>query len=589
MFERPVRDVSAPTTLDRALQRCRQQILAVGLFSLFVNLLTLTTVLYMMQLFDRVLTSRSLETLLYLSLIVGLALVFQGVLEGARALVLNRAGAWIDRVVAPEAFVRGLEVRLRGFRFGMESLRDLAQCRDFLGSPAMMSIYDLPWVPVYLAFAFLLHPVIGWISLAGAVVLFSLTALNSWLTGGYLQRAATDAMGVQRRIEAASRNAEVIDSMGMVPAILRRWREQTERVAAERQRAGDLAGILLAVTKFMRAVIQVSCLGVGAYLALHNEMSGGAMMAGSIIMGRALAPVEQMIGTWKQLLMAYQSYRRLQTHLSQPRLRPPGISLPEPEGRLAVEHVSYGFPGSRVAMIRNVAFGLDPGDSLVILGPSAAGKTTLVRLLIGAMEPAAGTVRLDGANVFTWPREDLGRHVGYLPQDVELFEGTVFANIARFDEAEPAEVIAAAQLAGCHEMILKLPNGYETEIGEAGALLSGGQKQLVGLARALFRNPRLVVLDEPNANMDMEGERALMRALEALKARRATVILVTHQFRLVQSVDKVLILRDGAVEMFGPRDDVMKQPVKPAARPGLPTSSVTLVPRPMNRADQGGP
>lgn len=585
----PGTERSAPTILKRALRHCRWQFAGAGLFSLFVNVLTLTTALYMMQIFDRVLTSHSLETLLYLSLIVGLALVFQGVLEASRALVLSRAAAWIEGVVGPESFMRGLEVRLRGYRFGMESLRDIAMCRDFLSGPAMLMLYDLPWVPIYLVFAFLLHPVIGWVSLVGALILFGLAALNDWLTSRYLQRAASEALGLQRRTEAISRNAEVIDSMGMMPAVTRQWERDGSSAATDRQRAMDTAGILLAVSRFLRVAIQAACQGVGAYLALQNEITGGAMVAGSIIMGRALAPMEQMIATWKQLIAARQSYTRLKHHLSQPRLRPAGIPLPDPRGCLAVEQVSYGFPGSRSALIKGMTFRLEPGESLAVLGPSAAGKTTLVRLLIGITEPAIGAVRLDGANVFRWPREDLGRHLGYLPQDVELFEGTVFANIARFNEAEPAEVVAAAQLAGCHDMILRLPNGYETDIGEGGTFLSGGQKQLVALARALFRSPRLVVLDEPNANMDLEGERALMQALRALKARAATVILVTHQLRLVQSVDKMLIMRDGAIEIFGPREEVLRHPVKPVSRPGSGTSSVTLMPHASNLAEQGAP
>ncbi|TWT13898.1 type I secretion system permease/ATPase [Reyranella sp. CPCC 100927] len=567
MSVRPHRDEPTPTILQAALRRCRQQFVGVGLFSLAVNLLTLTTALYMMQLFDRVLASRSLDTLLYLSLVAALAVGFQGALEAARTLVLSRTSAWIEHVVGPEVFERGLEARLRGGRYGMEGLRDLATCRGFLSSPAMMSLYDLPWVPIYLAVAFLFHPIIGWIAAGGVAVLFTLTLLTNRLSGAHLKRANSDAMHLNRHTEAVSRNAEVIDSMGMVPAIKRHWQAQVALMAADQQRAADITGILLAISKFMRVLIQIACLGAGAYLALQNEITGGAMVAASIIMGRALAPVEQVIGTWKQFTAARQGYRRLTLHLGLARLRPAGIPLPEPDGRLAIDRVTYAFAGSRVSMIKGITFTLEPGESLAVLGPSAAGKTTLARLLVGAMEPSVGAVRLDGANVFAWPHEDLGRHLGYLPQDVELFDGTVLANIARFDDAEPAEVIAAAQLAGCHDMILRLPNGYETEIGEGGAMLSGGQRQLVGLARALFRNPRLVVLDEPNANMDTEGEMALMHALENLKARQATVIMITHRPSLVQSVDKVLVMRDGTAESFGPRDEVMKRLIQPVARP----------------------
>jgi ATP-binding cassette subfamily C protein/ATP-binding cassette subfamily C protein EexD len=555
-----------PTVLQSALRRCRRQLTGVGIFSMFVNALTLTTSLYMMQLYDRILASRSYDTLIYLSLIVVVALAFQGIMDAIRTLVLARTGAWLERVVAPEAFDRALEAHLRGARYGMESLRDLATYRSFLGSPAMMSVYDIPWVPLYLGFCFLLHPVIGWIACGGAVALFGLTVLNNWLTAGYLKRANTDAMNINRQIESVSRNAEVIDSMGMAAAVRRRWQERDALIAEDQQKASDLGGALLALGKFMRVMIQVACLGVGALLVLQDELTGGAMVAASIIMGRALAPVEQLIGTWKLLVAARQSYHRLLTHLSRPRLRPEGIPLPIPAGRLSVDRVSYAFPGSRISMIKNVSLELEPGESLAILGPSAAGKTTLARLLIGALEPSVGSVRLDGASIFAWPREDLGRWLGYLPQDVELFDGTVFENIARLEEANPSDVVVAANLAGCHAMILKLSSGYKTEIGEGGALLSGGQRQLVGLARALYGEPKLVVLDEPNANMDSDGEQSLLHALDRLKKSGTTVVMITHRPSLVHAVDKILVMREGAVDAFGSREEVLKKLIKPVPR-----------------------
>ncbi len=561
------------TVLQRALRRSHRHLAGVGLFSLFVNVLTLTTSLYMMQLYDRVLASRSIDTLLYLSLIVALALAFQGLLDAVRTIVMGRASAWVEQVVGPETFERGLEAQLRGARYTMEGLRDLSTYRSFLGSPAMMSAFDIPWVPLYLGLCFIFHPLIGWIALGGSVLLVVVTVLNNTLTARHLKRANADSMSLSRHTDAVSRNAEVIDSMGMMPAVRRRWEERGARMAADQLKASDTTGIMLALSKFVRVAIQVACLGVGAFLALQNEITGGAMVASSIIMGRALQPVEQMIGTWRQLVAARQSYHRLNAHLSQPRLRPPGIALPEPKGRLTVDRVSYAFAGSRVSMIKNVSFSLEPGESLALLGPSAAGKTTLVRLVIGALEPSVGAVRLDGASIFAWPREDLGRHLGYLPQDVELFDGSVLANIARLEDADPNEVIAAAQLAGCHEMILKLPAGYKTEIGEGGAMLSGGQRQLVGLARALFGKPRFVVLDEPNANMDTEGEQSLVRALERLKAARTTVIMITHRPAIVHAVDKVMVLRDGAVDVLGPREEVLKRLIKPVMPPPAPVAA----------------
>jgi len=484
-------------------------------------------------------------------------------LEAVRSQVMQRVGAWVENRVAPEGFVRAFESTLRGRPYRMEALRDLAVCRGFLGSPSALSLYDVPWVPIYIAVIFLLHPVMGMIALGGAVILFGLTLVSELSTSGLLREANTAAMASQRRADSIARNAEVIDSMGMLPSVIGRWRDSVALMAGPQQRAADRAAILVSMTKFFRLAIQIAILGVGAYLVLQQELTAGASIAGSIIMGRALAPVEQLIGGWKQLVQARQSYMRLQAFLELPRLRPPGLPLPDPTGQLAVERVSFAFPGQGVAMIKGVNFTLVPGESLAIIGPSAAGKTTLIRMLIGTLPPSAGTIRLDGADVYQWMREDFGRHVGYLPQGVELFDGTVFRNIARMAEAEPEAVYAAAMLAGCHEMILRLPNGYETEIGDGGIYLSGGQRQLIGLARAMFGRPKLVVLDEPNSNLDGDSEAALTQALERLKAQGTTVVLVSHRPTLVQGVDKVLLLKDGAMEMFGPRAEVLKRLMTP--------------------------
>lgn len=566
-------DAAADTPLRRALSACRKQFIMVGLFSGVVNLLQLTTSIYMMQVFDRVLSTRILDTLLYLSLLAGAAVLVLALLEAVRSQVMQRIGTWLEHRVAPEGFVRAIESSLRGRPYRMEALRDLAVCRGYLSSPGALSLYDVPWVPIYIAVIFLLHPVMGWIALGGAFLLFGLTLTSEFATSKLLREANNAGMASQRRADAISRNAEVIDSMGMLPAVIGRWRDSVAAMAVPQQRAADRASFLLAATKFFRLAVQIAILGVGAYLVLQQELTSGASIAGSIIMGRALAPVEMMIGGWKQLVQARQSFRRLQAFLAQPRLRPPGLPLPEPTGQLSVERVSYAFPGQGVAMIKGVNFALTPGESLAVIGPSAAGKTTLIRLLIGTLQPSAGTVRLDGADVYQWMREDFGRHVGYLPQDVELFDGTVFANIARMGEATPEEVYDAAKLAGCHEMILRLPNGYETQIGEGGIYLSGGQRQLVGLARAMFGRPKFVVLDEPNSNLDGDSEANLLRALERLKAQGTTVVLVSHRPTLVQGVDKILLLKDGAMEMFGPRVEVLKRlmtQARPAEVPAAP-------------------
>jgi ATP-binding cassette subfamily C protein/ATP-binding cassette subfamily C protein EexD len=541
--------------------------MAVALFSGVVNLLQLTVSLYMMQVFDRVLSSRSLDTLSYLTLIAMFALLVMAALDGLRSQVMQRLASWVEGKAAPEAFIRAIESQLRGRPYRMEALRDLALCRNWLGSPAALTVFDVPWVPIFLAVIFVLHPVLGWISLIGAVILFALTLANEWATGSLLRQASTAGMASQRRAESIVRNAEVIDSMGMAPAVLQRWREGLSASLPPQERAADRAAMLLAITRFFRLTIQVAVLGVGAYLVLEQQMTAGASIAASIIMGRALAPVEQMIGGWKQLVQARQSYKRLLAFLALPRIRPPGMALPPPIGRVSAERVTFGFPGQTVAVIKGISFNLDPGDSLAIIGPSAAGKTTLIRLLIGTLQTSAGTVRLDGADVFTWQREDFGQYVGYLPQDVELFDGTVLMNIGRMRDADPDAVFEAAKIAGCHDMILRLPQGYDTEIGDGGQHLSGGQRQLIGLARAMFGNPRLVVLDEPNSNLDGDAEQALIAGLAELKRRGTTVILVSHRPTLVQGVDKVLLIRDGAAEAFGPRAEVLKRLAQGQPRP----------------------
>jgi len=569
-------DTTAQTPLQRALRACRKQFFLVGVFSGVVNLLQLTTSIYMMQVFDRVLASRVLDTLYFLSLIAIGATLVLALLEAVRGQVMQRLATWVEHRVAPEGFVRAIESTLRGRPYRMEALRDLAVCRGFLSSAGALSLYDIPWVPIYLGFIFMLHPVMGCIALAGAVILFGLALLSELSTSKLLKEANSASIASQRRAESISRNAEVIDSMGMLPAVIGHWRESVAAMTEPQQRAADRAAILVAATKFFRLAVQIAILGVGAYLVLNQELTSGASIAGSIIMGRALAPVEQLIGGWKQLVQARQSFRRLQAFLTQPRLRPAGMLLPEPTGRLTVERVSYAFPGRDMALIKGVNFTLSPGESLAIIGPSAAGKTTLIRLLMGTLPPFAGTVRLDGADVYQWMREDFGRHVGYLPQDVELFDGTVFSNIARLADADPAAVYEAAKLAGCHEMILRLPNGYDTQIGDGGQHLSGGQRQLVGLARAMFGRPKLIVLDEPNSNLDGDAEARLIQALERLKEQDTTVVLVSHRPTLVQGVDKVLLLKDGTLEMFGPRVEVLKRlmtPPRPAEVPITPANA----------------
>ncbi|TCH98879.1 type I secretion system permease/ATPase [Roseococcus sp. SYP-B2431] len=568
----------AASPITQALRSCRPYFGAVGMFSGVVNVLQLTVSIYMMQVFDRVLATRNLDTLLYLTLLASFALVVFSVLEFCRSVVMQRAAAWIEARVAPEGFARAIEAQLRGLPYRMEALRDLGLCRGFLGSPGMLALFDLPWVPIYLAMIFLLHPLMGGIALAGALLLLALAVAHEALTAHALQQAGFAALQGHRRAEGVARNAEVIDSMGMMPALTARWRRAHLEAQAPQDEAADRAAACLALTKLLRLLLQLAVLGAGAWLVLQQQLTAGASIAASIVMGRALAPVEQVVGGWKQLVQARQALRRLQSFLALPRLRPPGLPLPAPKGALQVDRISYALPGRQVPVIKGVALALAPGESLAVIGPSGAGKTTLLRLIIGTLAPSMGRVRLDGADVFLWRREDIGRHLGYLPQGVELFEGTVLENIARMAEnPAPEDVYEAARLAGCHEMILRLPQGYETEIGEGGAHLSGGQRQLIGLARALHGGPRLVVLDEPNSNLDGDGELALARAICRLRERRVTVVLVSHRPALMNQADKLLVLRDGAAEMFGPRAEVLKRLAGPAHSSGLARPPVELI------------
>ncbi|HZH28775.1 MAG TPA: type I secretion system permease/ATPase [Azospirillaceae bacterium] len=550
----------APKHLFRSVVGlCRPQILAAGLFSLVVNVLMLTTSLYMMQVYDRVLGSRSVETLLYLTLMAVGALMVLGYLDSVRSRIAARCAIWFETVLAPETVARAVEAQLRGSPYRTEGLTDLTAVRQFVMGSSLFAFFDTPWIPIYLAVCFLLHPWLGAVALAGALVLLALAVLGEVVTAGTLKASNEAAMANSRQVQAAIRNAEVIDGLGMLPALLDRYEPRMLRVLQAQQEAFDRSNVLMGTAKFFRQAVQVLALAVGAGLVLDHQLSPGAMFAGSIILGRALAPVEQLLGVWKGFVGARNSFRRLARFLGEPSLRDAGQAPPPPEGRLTVEQVGYAIPGQERPILRNVGFSLNPGEVLAVIGPTAAGKTTLVRMMVGVQRPMSGRVRLDGADVFSWPREDLGRHIGYLPQDVELFEGTVFDNIARFQQTEPDRVYEAARLAGCHEMILRLPKGYDTEVGEAGAHLSGGQRQLIGLARALFGRPRFVVLDEPNANLDGNSEQALMQAIAALKADGTTVVVVSHRAGLMAGVDKVLVLRDGMVEAFDTRDVVLQR------------------------------
>jgi PrtD family type I secretion system ABC transporter len=541
-----------------------------ALFSLAVNLLQLAAPLYMLQVFDRVLASRSEETLLLLTLAAVAALALMAALDVVRSWLLQAGGVIAERTLGPrvldEAIRRAAAPRSLQRRGGpgTASSRDVGVLRAFLGGPAMIALFDAPWLPLYLLVIFLFHPLLGLVATAGAVIMVLLAWANERSTRGALERAQSQARRAGRFADASLRNAEVVGALGMHGALERRWTEMNDAALAEQLSAGRAGGAFSGLTKFTRQLLQIAMLAVGGWLVIDHSATAGIMMAGTIILGRALAPVESLVAGWRSLVEARSAWQRIEALLGDGASRPQATELPAPQGRLDVERVSFAPLGAERPILRGVAFGIAAGESLGIIGPSAAGKSSLARLLAGIWKPNSGAVRLDGADLAAIPREHIAPYVGYLPQDVELFAGTVAQNIARLEEPDAARVVAAAQRAFVHEMILRLPKGYDTEIGEGGQALSPGQRQRIALARALYGEPRLVVLDEPNANLDREGEDALLKAIARLKEDGATVVLIAHRPALFARVDKLLVLVDGAVELFGPRAEVMARVMRPA-------------------------
>ncbi len=568
--------------LREALASCRGAAAATAVFSFVANILLFTSPLYMLQVYDRVLASHSGSTLLMLTLIAAFMLAILGVVEMIRSRVLVRAGARIDLMLAGKAFagVFAASARSQGGG-GTQVLRDIDTVRDFATGPALLVFCDAPWAPLFIGLAFVLHPLIGVVTLAGGVVIFALAVANEMITRRALKQASAVTVGAAAFAEASLRNAEVLHAMGMLPGIAQRWLARHHAALGLQAQASDRAGGLLALSKFVRMFLQSAILGLGAWLAINDQVTGGSIIAGSIVMGRALAPIEMAVGHWKAFINARAAFARLGTALAAAGEQGGRMKLPRPKGHLTVERAVVVPPGSRTAILKGVSFALAAGEALGVVGPSAAGKSTLSRLLVGVWPAGAGHVRLDGADLATWDREDLGPAIGYLPQDVELFDGTVAENIARFATLDPVKVVAAAKQAGVHDVILGLAEGYDTRIGEGGGKLSGGQRQRIALARALYDDPAFVVLDEPNSNLDAAGEQALVEAVMAMKARKATTVVVTHRLSILGCVDKVLVLNNGEVELFGSRDEVLARLARPhvvASQPPQPAPASVPVP-----------
>lgn len=569
------RGLAHPNPLKRSLLKetlsaCRGMFAAVVVFSLFINLLLLTGPLYMLQVFDRVITSRSTDTLLYLTLIALLALLTLALLEMVRTRVMVGLSTWLDARISGSVLTGSVAASLsQPGKPSVQGLRDIATFRTFLTGPGMFPILDAPWTPIFLAVIFLMHPLLGWLALSGAIVLFALAIANEIATRTLLLQSGGASIEALQQAETAVRGANVIEAMGMMPSLVRRWQKKNNAVLGFQSRASVRAGIITALSKFVRQGLQIGVLGTGAWLVLHNEATPGVMIAASILMSRALAPVEQAIGSWKSAIAARNAYKRVQKQLEAMPARGETMALPSPRGQVQVEGATFFYPGMSEATLRNIEFRLEPGEAMGLIGSTAAGKTTLAGLLVGILRPRVGHVRLDGADVADWDSEDLGKHIGYLPQDIELFSGTVRDNIARMGDADPEAVISAAQLAGVHELVLQMPAGYDTEIGDGGAALSGGQRQRIGLARALFGNPKFVVLDEPSASLDGAGEEALINAIATLKSRGSTLVVIAHRPSILRDVDKVLVLQNGTVEAFGSRDEVLPTVTQPRPAAGL--------------------
>lgn len=545
-----------------ALRSCKAAFAGVAVFSGVSNILMLTGAMFMLQVYDRVLPSRSVPTLVAMAILAGVLFVGQAVIDLVRSRIMTRIGGELDETVGGRVFtaVSRLPLYIGHQGDGLQPQRDLDNIRVFLSSPGPSTLFDFPWMPFYLAIIWSLHPTLGIAAICGAIVLVALTAATEVFTRKPMGAAVSTGVKRNGLAEASRRNAEVLAAMGMGSRLHDHWREASREYLTQQQHVSDIVGGFGSFARALRLMLQSAMLGIGAWLVIQGEATSGIIIAGSILAGRALAPVDLAIAHWRSFVAARQSWSRLSQLLARLPQDAQPMALPVPGSNLTIENITIGAPGVQRIIVRGVDFSLDAGSVLGIIGPSGSGKSSLARGLVGAWRPLAGRIKLDGAALDQWSSERLGRHIGYLPQDVELFAGTVAANIARFDPgSDPRAIVAAARAAGVHELIIGFPNGYETQIGEGGTALSAGQRQRVALARALYGNPFMVVLDEPNSNLDMEGERALAEAILAIKARRGIVAIVAHRPNILTTVDFVLMMKEGQMHMFGTKQSVLSK------------------------------
>ncbi|MFP4237463.1 MAG: type I secretion system permease/ATPase [Desulfonatronovibrio sp.] len=545
--------------MRKYLYQWKSYFLFAGLFSLFINLLYLTFPIYMLAIYDRVLSSHSTATLVSLTVAALMAMVVFGLLELLRSRLLVRASVVMDETIGHrilrEMTIDEASINKTGFK---EGLKDLGTLRGYFTGNAVFSLFDLPWTPIYLLVIYFMHPMLGLFALAGAVIILILGITQEILTRQKLGIAETISAKAGNFVATSLRNSETIMAMGMNKGMINTWKNMHDEAMSLETDAGFRQNALQSAGRAFRMAMQVMIFGLGAYYVLQNEATGGIIIAASILMGRALAPVDQAMSTWQQTIKARSAYKRLDRIFEKAASRQAqSMDLPAPKGLIEVEGATLGIDSRPV--LSGITFTLNPGETMGLIGPSGAGKSTLCRLILGIWPSMGGKVRLDGVDVYSWDQEDLGPNIGYLAQEVELFEGSISENIARMGEVEPEKVIAAARMAGAHELILRLPLGYDTQAGEMGRSLSGGQRQRVGLARALYGNPRLVILDEPNSNLDDAGEKALMQCLQTLKKNQVTTIIVTHKPGILAGADKILVLKEGRVSMFGPRQEVFRK------------------------------
>ncbi len=550
------------------LKDVRSYFIYAGFFSAAVNVLMLVPVIYMLQVYDRVVSSGSLATLASLTILMVALLAAAGGFEWVRSMILisasNRIENNLRQRVSDATFKRSL--LSGGMVSNAQPLSDLSGLRQFLTGNGLFAFFDAPWFPIYVAVMFMFHTWFGVSAIIAGIIMVALAYTNEIVTGKKMQDANSQANRVSAQVSGSLRNAEVIAAMGMASDIRKRQEHSADKVLLLQTDASKWAGVLTSLSKSFRMIVQSLLLGMGALLTLRGELSPGMMIAGSLLLGRALAPIDMLVGTWKGFVVARAQYDRLGQLLQNIPADPESMSLPAPEGRLTAEQVMVVPPGSQTIVVRGVSLDLQPGEALGIVGPSASGKSCLARALLGIWPTHSGKVRLDGAAIASWIREELGPHLGYLPQDIELFDGSISENISRFGVLDAEKIVAAAKLAGVHNMILALPQGYDTVIGAAGGILSGGQRQRIGLARAVYGNPCLLVLDEPNSNLDDQGERELVDAIHRIKTLGCTVVIISHRTMVLSSVDKMLVMKDGAAISYGPREEILADLMAPAKK-----------------------